>query len=143
MAIQIIINGDTAEHALFELTSFSAGLSRGQAVTPAATAEAPKATRTRSTTKPEAVKPEESKQEQKLEPYGDGPDDASDDQDPSDDEAPIPTDVDLRAAAQAKGNEGADKKALIKPLLTKYGVANITAIPADQRVEFLAELQAL
>ncbi|TFE30810.1 hypothetical protein [Cohnella luojiensis] len=144
MSIQIIINGENAEHALIELSAFSAGLTGGQAVASVAQ-EAPKAPRTRSTPKPETVKADEPVQNKPdSEPEASQEEEQhQSDPEPSDDEAPIPTDVDLRAAAQAKGAEGADKKALIKPLLTKFGVSNVTAVPADQRVAFLAELQAL
>jgi hypothetical protein len=52
------------------------------------------------------------------------------------------TDVELRAAAQAKGRTP-EGKAAIKALLAKYGAPNVTGVPLDQREAFLAELEAL
>lgn len=138
MSIQIIINGENAEHALLELSAFSAGLTGGQTVAPAV-AEAPKATRTRSTTKPETVKAEPEKQpepepETEPEPEDDG-------SEPSDSDAPIPSVVELRAKAQEVG--AAKGKPAIKATLEQFGSASITDIPEEKRAAFLAALEAL
>jgi hypothetical protein len=53
----------------------------------------------------------------------------------------IPDDVALRAAAsKAAGKAG---KPVVKALLDQYEVANVTAVPKDQRLAFLKELEAL
>lgn len=52
----------------------------------------------------------------------------------------IPTDVDLRAKASTISAASRPK---IKALLTEYGVANLTAVPEEQRIEFMERLNAL
>lgn len=52
----------------------------------------------------------------------------------------IPTDVDLRAKASTISAANRPK---IKELLTEYGVANLTAVPDEQRIEFMERLNAL
>ncbi len=54
----------------------------------------------------------------------------------------IPTIVELRAKAQEKGQTVKGKEK-IKALLDKYESPNITGIPENKRVAFLAELEAL
>lgn len=52
----------------------------------------------------------------------------------------IPSDVDLRAKASTISAANRPK---IKALLTEYGVANLTAVPDEQRIEFMERLNAL
>lgn len=140
MSVQIIITGEDAGHALIELTTFSAGQSSGQAIQQAKTVA------------PQPEKPKrgtaKAAEQEKSEPPAAEPEsepeiiEAEDTPPPADDDAPIPDDVELRAAASAKGKTP-EGKAAVKALLTKYGVPNITAVPKDKRVAFLAELNAI
>lgn len=51
-----------------------------------------------------------------------------------------PSDVDLRAKASTISAANRPK---IKALLTEYGVTNLTAVPDEQRIEFMERLNAL
>ncbi|MFC3802836.1 hypothetical protein [Cohnella sp. GCM10012308] len=140
MSVQIIINGENAAEALSELSNLSGGFAAKSA---APVAEAPKTERaprtTRTKTEPlkeesPAAEPEELEvSDEDVEALGG---DASDD-------APVPSDVELRALASTVGAKGPDAKRAIKALLDKYGVPNITAVPADKRIAFKAELEQL
>lgn len=54
----------------------------------------------------------------------------------------VPTVVELRAAAQEKGNSPEGKKA-IKDLLNRFGSPSISALRDDQRAAFMAALEEL
>lgn len=54
----------------------------------------------------------------------------------------IPTVVELRAAAQAKGTTPEGKKA-IKALLDEFGSKSISDLPEEKRAAFLARLEEL
>lgn len=129
MPVQINITGADAAESLRELSALSAGLFGNSASATPAQEEKPKRnTRsTKSETKPEPTKSEPVQEdvEQQV--------DTS-----SEDSEDIPDDVALRAAATEKAKVVG--KAKIKALLDKYEVANVTAIPDDQRVAFMQEL---
>ena len=133
MPVQINITGTDAAESLRELSALSAGLFGGSASATPVQEEKPKRN-TRSTktdTKPESTKPEPV-QKDEVEPQVDPQTDDGED---------IPDDVALRAAATEKAKVVG--KAKIKALLDKYEVANVTAIPDDQRVAFMQELEDL
>lgn len=141
MSVQIIITGVDATEALTELSSLSGGF----ATKPAApAAETPKTERAPRTTRTKTEQPKEETQpaepgdpevsDEDVESLGGG--DASADE-------PVPSDVELRALASTVGAKGPDAKKAIKALLDKYGVPNITAVPADKRIAFKAELEGL
>lgn len=60
----------------------------------------------------------------------------------SQDSAEIPTVVDLRAKAQEVGQSAAGKKA-VKDLLNKFECPNISNVPEEKRIEFMAALEEL
>lgn len=66
----------------------------------------------------------------------------SEDCGPADEDAPIPSVVDLRAMAQKLGATP-EGKAGVKALLKEFGCAAISAVPEDERTEFMARLEAL
>lgn len=140
MSVQIIITGDTSEEALLKIAALAKGLTSGQ-VSPIAIPEAPKQdkpARTRQTAKPDPVKEQPPAEDEKPE----ATDADADENDDAGDE-PIPTDVELRELATKVGAQGPEFKAKIKPLLNKYGSANITGLPEGKRVAFKRELEAL
>ncbi|MFD1954267.1 hypothetical protein ACFSL6_08775 [Paenibacillus thailandensis] len=57
------------------------------------------------------------------------------------DEVEIPTDVQLREVSAAKAKTAGKEK--VKALLQKYGVPNVTGVPANKRIAFLRDLEAL
>ncbi|MNW27541.1 hypothetical protein D3C74_43370 [compost metagenome] len=130
MPVQINITGTDAAESLRELSALSAGLF-GNSATPVQEEKPKRNTRsTKTDTKPETTKPEPVQEDAEQQ------EDTS-----SDDGEDIPDDVALRAAATEKAK--AVGKAKIKALLDKYEVANVTAIPDDQRVAFMQELSVL
>jgi len=143
MSVQIVINGENAEQAIQELAALSTGIV-GRSV-PAESAPVPEASKTERAARAARTKPEPAKAptatppEPEDEPANDEPD--TDDSDASDE--PIPTDVELREIARNIGAKGPEAKAAIKELLGKFGVSNITAVPAEKRIAFKRELEAL
>lgn len=144
MPVQINITGADAAESLRELSALSFGLCGNlQVAAPAAPVkEEPKARRT--STKSEPSKPEKAVEDKpevtkKEEPQAD-PTPETDSTDESDSED-IPDDVALREAATEKS--AVVGKAKIKALLDKYGAKNVTAIPNEQRLDFLRELTEL
>lgn len=142
MSVQIVINGENANEAIQELAALSAGISgRNETAEPTPTAPK-KAERAAKTTrsKPESAKTlPTAAPESEDEPVND--ESETDDSGASDE--PIPTDVELRELARNIGAKGPEAKAAIKELLKKYGVPNITAVPAEKRLAFKRELEAL
>lgn len=140
MSVQIIINSETAEEALLKIAALAAGLTTGRVepiTIPAPAAEPEKPKRQRQA-KPETVKQPEPPAEE--DDQADDVEEHLEQQDAGDDEE-VPTDVDLRAAASEAGKRvGA---AQVKGLLNKYGVPNVTAIPASDRRAFLGDLEGL
>lgn len=139
MSVLIQINGENAGEALKELSTLASGIT-GQAVlaAPAAAAEAPKQTRTRKT---ETAKETPAAAQSEEKPVDVDQLEKELDEEASSDE-PIPTDVELRAAATEARSKGASQDA-IKALLGKYGVPNITAVPEGKRIAFKRELEGL
>lgn len=146
MPVQINITGADAAESLRELSALSFGLCGNVQVAASATPvkEEPKTRRSPSkseTPKPEKAveeKPEVTKKESPQSDSDSDPDTGSEDDTGGED---IPDDVALRAAATEKA--GAVGKAKIKALLEKYEVSNVTAIPNEQRLNFLRELVGL
>lgn len=131
MPVQIQITGDDANQAIAEFAVLSAAFT----ATPVPNKEeAPKRTRQSRQTSPEKTEPkaETTKEPEETKPA---------EKESSGDEN-IPTDVELRAKAKEVGTT-AGKKAAIKALLTEYGVSNITAVPEEQRVAFMAALEKI
>ena len=58
------------------------------------------------------------------------------------DDAPVPTAVELRAMAQKVGTN-ADKKKAIKALLDTYESKSISDVPEEKRAAFLADLSGI
>ncbi|WP_217598023.1 hypothetical protein [Cohnella sp. GbtcB17] len=149
MSVQIIITGVDAAEALTELSSLSGGFA-AKPVVAAPTAEMPKTERAPRTTRTKTEQPKEEAQpadtqeaeigekidisDEDIDGLGGG--DAAAD-------TPVPSDVELRALASTVGAKGPDAKKAIKALLDKYGVPNITAVPANKRIAFKAELEQL
>lgn len=145
MPVQINITGADAAESLRELSALSFGLCGNvQVAAPVAPVkEEPKSRRT--STKSDTAKPAEEKPEvtKKGEPQSD-PDSDTGSADPdvsADDAEDIPDDASLRATAMDKSKEVGNPK--VKALLVKYEVKNVTAIPNDQRIDFLRELVGL
>ncbi|QHT61722.1 hypothetical protein GXP70_18240 [Paenibacillus lycopersici] len=140
MSVQIIINSETAEEALLKIAALAAGLTTGRVEpitipAPAAEPEKPKRQRQTKTETPKQPEPPAEEDDQ-----ADDVEEHLDQQDAGDNED-VPTDVDLRAAASEAGKRvGA---AQVKGLLNKYGVPNVTAIPASDRRAFLRDLEGL
>ena len=134
MPVQITINGADAAESIRELSALASGLAGAQVAAPAEEPEKPKK---------EPVKKAPAKQEKPMKeeaPAGDPAIEESDDNDSAD----IPTDVELRAKAQEIGKKmGAEGKQAIKDLLNEFGSPNITGIPEEKRIEFMARLEAL
>lgn len=124
MPVQITITGENAKEALQEIGGLAAALVGAAPVTDKQKAKAQAAT-----------KPEPKKEEPKQ-PEADEPEAGNAD---SDEE--IPDDVKLRAAASAAASKAG--KPAVKALLDQYEVANVTAVPKEQRLAFLKELEAL
>lgn len=139
MSVQIIINGESANEAIIELSTLAAGLSGKQAApavnVPVTEPEKPKR-QTRQTAKPEV------KEEPEVKPEPDVKEEDDEDFLCEADE-PIPTEVELRQIAKDKSDADPKVKPAIKALLDKYGAKNITGIPADKRIAFKRELEAL
>jgi len=140
MPVQINITGENAEQAIQEFSILSSHFVSVPVapVVASVSVEAPKEEKPK---RPRTTKQPETKQE-----TVEDSDDSSDDvetgkSDSSDDGESVPTDVELRAAATEKAKSAGKPK--VKALLDKYEVPNVTGIPDDQRVEFLAELLAL
>lgn len=126
MSVQITITGENAQEALREISGLSAGL---------VGAAAPVADKQAKTSKVTA-KPTEPKKEEPKQPEAEEPEVAAAGSDED-----IPDDVALRAAASKAANKAG--KPAVKALLDQYEVANVTAVPKDQRMGFLKELEAL
>lgn len=141
MSVQIIINGENAAEALSELSNLSGGLATKQA---GAVVEAPKTERAPRTTRIKTEQPkEEAPAAEPDEPEVSDEDVEALGGDDAASEALVPSDVELREVAAEIGKKGADAKKAIKALLDKYGVPNITAVPAGKRIAFKAELEQL
>lgn len=145
MSVQIVINGENANEAIQELAALSAGIT-GQTApiknkTVAAVEETPKKAdrMTRVKSEPEKTPTVNQSEPEDNEPTINEPtvDDGEDSYEP------IPTDAELRELARNVGAQGPEAKAAIKELLKKYGVPNITAVPAEKRLAFKRELEAL
>ncbi|WP_217598042.1 hypothetical protein [Cohnella sp. GbtcB17] len=141
MSVQIIINGENAAEALSELSSLSGGFAAKPVATIAETPKterAPRTTRTKTEQPKEEAPPAETEDpdvsDEDVESLG-GRDAAADES--------VPSDVELRGVAAEIGKKGPDAKKAIKALLDKYGVPNITAVPANKRIAFKAELEQL
>jgi hypothetical protein len=133
MSVQIVINGEDANEVIRELAALSAGIVGRDAQTQSVPeADVPKADRpAKSTRKSEPAKSVTAAPEPEVE-ENDGVGDEL-----------IPTDVELREIARNIGAKGPEAKAAIKELLGKFGVSNITAVPAEKRIAFKRELEAL
>ncbi|NHN33509.1 hypothetical protein [Paenibacillus agricola] len=139
MSVQINITGDSAIEAVKEFSVLAAHFTFPAAGTADATkSDKPVATRNRSVAKPvETEKPVESAAADASEEGSQTKGSIEDDF--QDDDAPVPTVVDLRAKAQevAKTLEG---KAAVKLLLAGRAISNI---PEEERAAFLVALEAL
>lgn len=133
MTVQIIINGDNAAASLKELSTLAAGFGAGPVVK---TEEVPKR-QSRTITKP--IKEEAA--EEKATPTVEDMSAEPEEDDLGFDDVQIPDDVQLRAAASEKAKSAG--KVAVKALLDKYAVPNVTALPNDKRVAFMAELGEL
>lgn len=142
MPVQIIINGENAGEALKELSALASGTTPATneitisvdekklaeaVLKPKEKVEKPKPERPAKAEKPEAppAEAEDPKEEQSKKPEG-----------------KVPDVVELRAKASEVGKTP-EGKVKVKELLNKYGFSSISAVPEDQRAEFLADLEAL
>ncbi|WP_438435438.1 hypothetical protein [Gorillibacterium sp. sgz500922] len=136
MSVQITIAGEDAGQALQDLATLSAALIKVPAAAAAEQPEAPKATRGRKAVeKPAETKPAEPTVEPEPETTDDDTEAALEEGED------IPDDVKLRAAASAAADRAG--RALVKELLGKYGVPNVTALPDGKRSQFLRDLEGL
>lgn len=143
MPVQITINGADATESIRELTTLAAAISgQATAVQPAEEPQKQKTeTKQQRTTKPEQGSKPEPDTADKSEPETSGSSsDVPEDQGGEQEE--IPTIVQLREVASAKGKT-AEGKASIKALLTKYESKSISDVPEAKRAAFLRELEAL
>lgn len=147
MSVQIIINGENAQESLLELSALAAGLNQslqGDAAVstakqePAQNAQKRQGKSAKATTKSAEEHPTKDETEQN-ETGVDEAVNAAMEEEFSDE--PVPTDVELRAAATEKAKTAGKVK--VKALLDKYKVPNVTALPDDQRAAFLRELEEL
>ncbi|WP_419890708.1 hypothetical protein [Paenibacillus xylanexedens] len=143
MPVQINITGADAAESLRELSALSFGLCGNVQVAASATPVKEEPKSRRNSTKSDTTKPadEKSKVTHQVEPKSNPDSDTGPTEGDDDDTVDIPDDVALRAAATEKSGEVG--KAKIKALLDKYEVKNVTAIPNDQRIDFLRELVGL
>lgn len=142
MSIQIHINGENATEVIRELSVLASHLSPSAGTTTPSSApasEAPKTTRTRSTTKPTEVVKEEIDVDKITKEIAEEAGEESE-SDLIEDEIAV-TVEELRAKAAEVSKSG--KQAEVKALLTKFEAASISAVPEDKRSEFLKALEAL
>ncbi|WP_028560657.1 hypothetical protein [Paenibacillus pinihumi] len=147
MPVQIHISGENAEQAIQEFSVLSAAFvgTVAPAATPDVSAKSipvvtEKPKQKRQTAKVEnepEVKPEVKPEPEQVEEPDLQEEDAS--EDPED----IPSSVDLRAKAQEVSKADPANRAKVKELLDNFGCKNITEVPENKRVQFMAELEKL
>ncbi|WP_342416246.1 hypothetical protein NST83_01075 [Paenibacillus sp. FSL R10-2782] len=130
MPVQINITGEDANQAIEEFAILSAAFTGVQAPTVQPTPQEDKPKRNRTT----APKPEP-----KEDP---NPDKVSNEVQEDGKKIDIPSVLELREAAAGVGSTP-EAKAKIKALLDQYEARNLSAVPDDQKVGFLAALKAL
>ncbi|WP_438449366.1 hypothetical protein [Gorillibacterium sp. sgz5001074] len=140
MPVQIQINGENAAEAIKELAVLAAGLN-GSVATPEskATPATPKQERqSRKNQEQAKLEPEPAEERQLTNAeMNEQLDRDLPGEDTEEEEGPIPTVVELRAAAQGRDREK------VKALLQKFESKSISEVPENKRAAFMKELESL